>query len=149
MTEHDDEDLDRLFQRTAAEPSPFELTRMAARARELPGRLERVPRRLPRWTWAPAFAAVAALGALGVTLTQALAPETDPASPSARPRTPSPERPLVTADDPSARGAPSSSTEPPVDPGVSEDDLDTLSLTSEADDDPFDLSNAEEMELSR
>ena len=150
MTEHDDDDLDRLFERTAVEPSSFELTRMAARARELPGRLERVPRRLPRWTWAPAFAAVAALGALGVTLTQALAPEADPASPSARPKAPSLERPLVSAaEHPSAHGAAPASSEPAAAPDFSEDDLDALSLTPEADDDPFDFSNAEEMELSR
>lgn len=150
MTEHDDEDLDRLFERTAAEPSSFELTRMAARARELPGRLERVPRRLPRWTWAPAFAALAALGALGVTLTQTLAPEADPASPSARPKAPSPEKPLVSAaENPSARGAAPVSSEQTADPGLSEDDLDALSPTPETDDDPFDLSNAEEMELTR
>ena len=31
MTEDDDVDLDRLFERTAAEPSSFELTRMAVR----------------------------------------------------------------------------------------------------------------------
>jgi hypothetical protein len=146
MTEHDDEDLKRLFERNAAEPSPFELTRMAARARELPGRLERVPRRLPRWTWAPAFAAVAALGALGVTLTQALAPEGDAAAPSARPPAPAPVEPrVVAAEDPSARA----SSDPPGEPGLSEDELDALSLTPGADDDPFDLSNAEEMELSR
>jgi hypothetical protein len=145
MTDHDDEELDRLFERTGAEPSSFELTRMAARARELPGRLERVPRRLPRWTWAPAFAAVAAVGALGVTLTQTLAPEADPAAPSARP---SPEKPLVSATESSSRAAPASS-EPAAEPGLSEDDLDALSPTPEADDDPFDLSNAEEMELSR
>jgi hypothetical protein len=150
MTEHDDEALERLFERTAAEPSSFELTRMAARARELPGRLERIPRRLPRWTWAPAFAAVTALGALGVTLTQALAPEADPASASARPPAPSPEKPPVNAaEDPSARAAAPASSEPPLEPGLSEDDLDALSLTPGTDDDLFDLSNAEEMELSQ
>jgi hypothetical protein len=150
MTEHDDEDLDRLFERTAAEPSSFELTRMAARARELPGRLERVPRRLPRWTWAPAFAAVAALGALGVTLTQTLAPDADPATPSARPTAPSSKKPIVSApENSSARAKAPASSDPSGDPGLSEDDLDALSLTPEADDDPFDLSNAEEMELSR
>jgi hypothetical protein len=113
MTEHDDEALERLFERTAAEPSSFELTRMAARAREL-------------------------------------APEADPASASARPPAPSPEKPPVNAaEDPSARAAAPASSEPPLEPGLSEDDLDALSLTPGTDDDLFDLSNAEEMELSR
>jgi hypothetical protein len=124
---------------------------MAARARDLPTRLERVPRRLPRWTWAPAFAAVAALGALGVTLTQTLSPEGASETASARPL-PAPVRPVVNAaEEPSALGA-SSAPEPSTAPEASEaseDDLDALSLTPETDDDPFDLSNAEEMELSR
>jgi hypothetical protein len=147
----DDEqrDLRALFERTAAEPSTFELTRMRARARELPARLERVPRRLPRWSWAPAFAAVAAVGALGLTLSHALAPGRAPSSAS-HPKV-APSAPVLDASgDPAARSAPASATPQrghgfpsPDDDG----DLDTLSLTPDADDDPFDLSTAEEMEL--
>jgi hypothetical protein len=145
MTENDDDsELERLFERTAREPSRFELTRMAARARELPSRLERVPRRLPRWTWAPAFAAVAALGALGVTLTQTFSRDGRHGAPP--PGTLPPSSPAIEISSvPSARP-------PAAAPGVTAEDeaeLDALSLGADVDDDPFDLSNAEEMELSK
>jgi hypothetical protein len=145
----DDRDLERVFESTAAAPSAFELTRMKARARELPARLERVPRRLPRWSWAPAFAAAAALGALGITLTQALSPEAP--SPSAGAFRTAKIAPAATAaEHPSARTPASSATQPTTERRAPEDEaeLDALSLPV-ADDDPFDLSSQEEMELSR
>ena len=148
----DDEqrDLKALFERTAAEPSAFELTRMRARARELPARLERVPRRLPRWSWAPAFAAVAALGALGLTLSHALS-QGDAPSPPASHHTKLPSAPVLdVSGPPPARSEPAPATPERAQGSQSPDDdrdLDALSLTPDADDDPFDLSTAEEMEL--
>ena len=147
MTDDDDSDMKRLFERTAREPSSFELTRMAARARELPSRLERVPRRLPRWTWAPAFAAFAALGALGVTLTQTSSRE-------GRPESPPSEALEQSSFAPSAPGAPSVrvelSSSASAAPGATpEDETELETLFNSEDDDPFDLSNAEEMELSK
>jgi hypothetical protein len=145
--------LRALFGRTGAEPSPFELTRMTARARELPERLERVPRRLPRWTWAPAFAAFAALGALGLTLTHALSSDEQPLRHPALPANVAPSAPAMhTSGEPSARSAPSSTT-PEASFGTEATDeggdLDDLPFTPDADDDPFDLSTAEETELFR
>jgi hypothetical protein len=147
MTDDDDSDIKRLFERTAREPSSFELTRMAARARELPARLERVPRRLPRWTWAPAFAAFAALGALGVTLTQTLLRV-------GRPESPPSEAPLPSSPAPATPSAPSvraelSSTASAAPGATPEDAVELETLFNTEDDDPFDLSNAEEMELSK
>lgn len=154
MTKNDDQgDLKALFDRTSAEPSAFELTRMAARARELPVRLERVPRRLPRWSWTPAFATFAALGALGLTLTQALSPDEKPSPPAVQPAKVAPSAPpLEVESDPSARAAPASPAPygsfgaPPAD---DDRELDDLPFAEEADDDPFDLSTAEETELLR
>jgi hypothetical protein len=143
----DDRDLVELFERTAADPSTFELTRMTARARELPARLERVPRRLPRWSWAPAFAAVAALGALGITLSQALSPGAP--SPSAGPPVAAPA--ANAAEQPSAHTPAASAAKPAAvfEEPEDEAELDALSPAPEVDDDPFDLSIQEEMELSR
>ncbi len=140
-----DDDLKKLFERTSREPSPFELTRMAARARELPSRLERVPRRLPRWTWAPAFAAIAALGALGVTLTHTPSPDERPS--------PDSEAPLPSAPAPQSSGEPSARAEVsppnPTPAPDTDDDAELDALGADIDDDPFDLSHAEEMELSK
>jgi hypothetical protein len=138
----DDDDLEKLFEGTKKEPSPFELTRMAARARELPSRLERVPRRLPRWTWAPAFAAVAALGALGVTLTQTPSPDAQRSPLDRREPAPSVPAPRISSD-PSARAE----LAPPPAP-TTEDEADLDGFGTDLDDDPFDLSSAEELELS-
>ena len=146
MTDDDDGDMKRLFERTAREPSSFELTRMAARARELPSRLERVPRRLPRWTWAPAFAAFAALGALGVTLTQTLSREGHPEAPPSGAPVSSPTPRIPSA--PSVRAELSPAAPAPGAAPADEAELDTMWLGTD-DDDPFDLSNAEEMEISK
>lgn len=154
MTSDDEQQqLRALFERTLAEPSRFELTRMAARARELPERLERVPRRLPRWSWAPAFAAFAALGALGLTLTQALSSNEQPASHAALPANVASSAPAVQASgDASTRGAPAPTT-PEASFGAKapddEGELDGLPFTPDVDDDPFDLSTTEETELFR
>jgi hypothetical protein len=151
---NDDEqrELEALFEHTRAEPSAFELTRMAARARELPTRLERVPRRLPRWSWAPAFAAFAAIGALGLTLTQVLAPDEERGAPAVQPTPLAPSGPPVPSSDPSAGVAPMTTTsEAPLASPAADDDreLDGLPYAPETDDDPFDLSIAEETELLR
>ncbi|HEX6764311.1 MAG TPA: hypothetical protein VF103_02510 [Polyangiaceae bacterium] len=148
MSGDDDRDLERLFEQTAAEPSSFELTRMSARARELPTRLERVPRTLPRWSWAPAFAALAALAALGVTLGQALSPGRSSSSTVAG-ATAAPLVAPATASEPSVV-PPAASTKAPLgDRSDEANDLDGFSLGSESDDDPFDFSPSEEKELSR
>lgn len=151
MTNDDEQRrLRELFDRTGAEPSTFELTRMAARARELPSLLERVPRRLPRWSWAPAFAAFAALGALGLTLREALLPDEKP-HPAAPARVVS-SAPAHASGESSARAASDSATPEPAAGAKASDeerDLDGLPFTADADEDPFDLSTAEETELSR
>jgi hypothetical protein len=67
MTDEDreHEDLQRLFDGTAEEPSGPTLTKLAARAADVPGRARRKSRFLPRWAWGPAFAGAAlALGGL-------------------------------------------------------------------------------------
>jgi hypothetical protein len=144
----DDDELKKLFERTKKEPSAFELTRMAARARELPARFERVPRRLPRWTWAPAFAAVAALGALGVTLTQTPAPNAERSSPDRPEPPPGAPAPRISSD-PSARAALAPLAQARETKPEDEAELDSLSLGADLDDDPFDLSSVEEMEISK
>ncbi len=58
------EDLQRLFDRTASAASGPTLTKLAARAADVP-RLARRSRVLPRWAWGPLFAGAAcALGGL-------------------------------------------------------------------------------------
>ena len=67
MTDEDKEheDLRRLFEATAAEASGPMLTKLAARAGDVPERALQKSRFLPRWAWGPAFAGAAvALGGL-------------------------------------------------------------------------------------
>ena len=59
------EDVQRLFDATAAEAAGPTLTKLAARAAEIPERALRKSPFLPRWAWGPAFAGTAAaLGGL-------------------------------------------------------------------------------------
>ena len=69
MTQHDEEreheDLQRLFDETASDAPGPTLTKLLARAADIPGQAARKSRFLPRWAWGPVFAAAAAtLGGL-------------------------------------------------------------------------------------
>ena len=68
--ETDDElGLKRLFDASAAELSGPALTKLRARAREVPERAGRAPRWLPRWAWSPLLAGFAVgAGALAVAI---------------------------------------------------------------------------------
>jgi hypothetical protein len=64
----DEERLRQLFEATAEEPTGALLTRLTARAADVPERATRAPRWLPRWAWAPTFGGFAvAVGALAAT----------------------------------------------------------------------------------
>jgi hypothetical protein len=68
LEEDDHEDLQRLFSETAIHASNPTLTKLAARAADIPGRVLR-KRIFPRWAWGPAFAgAIVALGGLLLAL---------------------------------------------------------------------------------
>ena len=61
--------LRQLFDASAAELSGPALTKLRARAREVPERAPRAPRWLPRWAWSPVLAGLAVgVGALGVAI---------------------------------------------------------------------------------
>jgi hypothetical protein len=61
--------LRRLFDASAAELSGPTLTKLRARAREVPERVPRAPRWLPRWAWSPLLASFAVgAGALAVAI---------------------------------------------------------------------------------
>ena len=71
------EELRRLFDETASNAVGPTLTKLAARAADIPERALRKPRFLPRWAWGPAFAgAVAALG--GLLVLRAVPPKPAP-----------------------------------------------------------------------
>lgn len=73
--EEDEAELRAIFDRTALEASGVDLTRLRARAEEVPERAARKPRLLPRWLWAPALAgAFASAGALGAALLSGVTP---------------------------------------------------------------------------
>lgn len=72
MSEHEHEDLKELFDRTAERASGPTLTKLAARAADVPLRAGRVPRYLPSWAFSPAFAGVALAVAAAVALVLAL-----------------------------------------------------------------------------
>ena len=61
-----EEELRRLFDATADQASGPTLTKLAARAGEVPEHAQRVPRWLPRWAWSPTLAGLAV--AAGVLL---------------------------------------------------------------------------------
>jgi hypothetical protein len=63
--EQEHRDLQALFDGTAEAASGPTLTKLAARAADIPERASRKPRFFPRWAWGPAFAGAAmGLGAL-------------------------------------------------------------------------------------
>ncbi|HEY6559945.1 MAG TPA: hypothetical protein VI072_21825 [Polyangiaceae bacterium] len=65
----DETSVRQLFDASADEPSGPVLTKLAARAGEIPSSPRRVPSWFPRWAWAPSAAGLAAAaGALAVTL---------------------------------------------------------------------------------
>ncbi len=65
----DEEQLKELFDASAAQASGPMLTKLRARAAEVPSRSPRAPRWLPRWAWSPLLAGLAVgVGALGVTI---------------------------------------------------------------------------------
>jgi hypothetical protein len=65
----DDTALARLFDETAGLPERVVLTRLAARALDIPERAARVPRVLPRWAWGPTLAGMfVAIGAVSALL---------------------------------------------------------------------------------
>jgi hypothetical protein len=65
----DEASLKRLFDSSAAELSGPTLTKLRARAREVPERTARAPRWLPRWAWSPLIAGFAVgTGALAVAI---------------------------------------------------------------------------------
>ena len=65
----DEARLKRLFDTSAAELSGPALTKLRARAREVPERTARAPRWLPRWAWSPLIAGFAVgTGALAVAI---------------------------------------------------------------------------------
>jgi hypothetical protein len=79
MTNDDQEheDLKRLFEDTAQVASGPTLTKLGARAADIPERVAHKQRFLPRWAWGPAFAgAVMALG--GLFALHAIAPKAAP-----------------------------------------------------------------------
>jgi hypothetical protein len=77
QSEREHEDLQRLFDETAGDAAGPTLTKLAARAADIPERALRRPRLLPRWAWGPAFAGTAAaLG--GLLALRALAPKPAP-----------------------------------------------------------------------
>ncbi len=111
-------DLLTLFDTTAEQPSTHQLTRMAARATDVP---QRRPRWAQRWLlWlAPALAAAGALG-LAVALSR---PSTQTESAAVlgqeRPATAAaPTRLAVQTPTASAAGAPSEEPEEPLDPSL-------------------------------
>jgi hypothetical protein len=63
MTQHDQEreheDLQRLFDETAGDAAGPTLTKLLARAADIPGQAARKSRFLPRWAWGPVFAGAA------------------------------------------------------------------------------------------
>jgi hypothetical protein len=80
MTHEDQEheDLKRLFEDTAEIASGPTLTKLAARATDIPQLVAQKRRFLPRWAWGPAFAGAAvALG--GVFSLHGMAPKRQPA----------------------------------------------------------------------
>ncbi len=59
-------ELLELFEKSAETPNGADLTRLRARAADVPERAPRTPRWLPRWVWAPALGGICAgAGALG------------------------------------------------------------------------------------
>jgi hypothetical protein len=81
--------LRRLFDASATELSGPALTKLRARAREVPERAPRAPRWLPRWAWSPLLAGLAVgVGALGVAIgVWVRGPESMSPSPVAGPET--------------------------------------------------------------
>ncbi len=70
--ERNEQQLRELFDKTAEVPSGPTLTRLGARTREIPERVQRAPRWMPRWAWAPGFAG---LSVAVFTLLATLLPE--------------------------------------------------------------------------
>jgi hypothetical protein len=67
--DNDETSVRQLFDASAEEPSGPILTKLAARAGEIPSARRRAPSWFPRWAWAPSAAGLAAAaGALAVTL---------------------------------------------------------------------------------
>lgn len=67
-----------LFEATAEQPPPATLTRLQARAVDIPAHVRRRPAWIPRWAWAPGIAGLAvAAGALAVTIAPWLTEEVE------------------------------------------------------------------------
>ncbi|HVJ15302.1 MAG TPA: hypothetical protein VM686_07675 [Polyangiaceae bacterium] len=80
-----EDELLELFEKSAQLPSGADLTRLRARAADVPERAARTPRWLPRWVWAPALGGICAgVGALGAVLFSEAGPFAPPA-PSGEP----------------------------------------------------------------
>jgi hypothetical protein len=79
MTQEDQEheDLKRLFEATAEGASGPTLTKLAARAADIPQLVGQKRRFLPRWAWGPAFAG-AAMTLGGVLALHTMAPKRQP-----------------------------------------------------------------------
>jgi len=102
-----EEALRRLFDATADEAAGPLLTKLAARAGEVPERAQRVPRWLPRWAWSPTLAGLVVAAGVGVVViaSRVGGPE----------RLSSPPRPTETAaTTPSSTSAPKLALSPPA-----------------------------------
>jgi hypothetical protein len=128
-------ELRRLFEGTADEASGPLLTRLAARAGDVPERAQRIPRWLPRWAWSPTLAGLAvASGVLLVVLASRFgSPERPPGAPP--PAETAAVKPVGTPSAPKL-GAPPPTSEPTsmhlAQEGPDADELDEL---DELDDD--------------
>lgn len=96
----DEERLKQLFESTAAEPDGPTLTKLAARALDIPEREQRLPRWLPHWAWSPTIASlVVAFAALAVIVVARFG------EPSRKPVAPPAATPAAQLDTTSATGA--------------------------------------------
>jgi hypothetical protein len=130
----DEARLKQLFDASAARPSGPVLTKLRARAAEVPDRAPRAPRWLPRWAWSPLLGGLAVgAGALAVTIGVSLDRQPE-AGPSPEVVTHAP----VQAPAPSALAASPSST--PSQDDVADDVFDEGAELAEFDlgvDDPY------------
>lgn len=118
----DEARLQALFDRTAEQPSGPTLTKLAARAVDVPERAQRRPRWLPRWAWSPTLAGLAVgAGVLAVTIGIVLR---DPAEGGKRPAPFLPGTVETTAPIARSSPAPLVPSEPPEADDPSNDDSD-------------------------
>jgi hypothetical protein len=107
-----EEELRRLFDRTAGEASGPMLTKLGARASEVPDRARRVPRWLPRWAWSPTLAGLAvAAGVVIVVVASRFGGSERPPSPAPGPAETAQVKPSA-----SPSGPKLALTPPPSDP---------------------------------